>query len=507
MNGCKKAMKCIVKNKYIILSSLIFGIIFTLCSTTSPLYPFCDESHCFFTVGKAILNGQVLYKDILEQKGILIYLLQIPAYLISHKNFIGVWMIQLVLIIISSVFIFKSVYILTNSNKKSYIATVLLSVVIFTSAALASGQIVEVYVLPLFVITIYFLLVENKNKQLQERKIIIHMFIIGIIIGIVFWMKYSLCGFFIGFIATNIIFDLKNRKFLLIIKKIISLMIGFLIITIPCVLYFVINDAFLDLLNYYIINNISGYGTDISLLTTLKNYITTFITELKWNPSMMILLILSIIYILKTKKLDKKTKITLMVAILMHYIIIFSHGAMFPYYFFAFSPVLVFGVTGIVETLTILMKKNSISKNFINILLVLYTILCLIIVIIFIPCPRQFLKNPTSLAQYKFAKYMNEKYENPTSLDYGFLDGGFYTVADIVPNVWAFSKLNWNNQKMNDSQNEAIKNKQTDFVILRSLSTDDVIIPEYLEENYRFIMKNTQYRVNDKFTYYLYEKK
>ena len=153
------------------------------------------------------------------------------------------------------------------------------------------------------------------------------------------------------------------------------------------------------------------------------------------------------------------------------------------------------------------MKKNSISKNFINILLVLYTILCLIIVIIFIPCPRQFLKNTTSLAQYKFAKYMNEKYENPTSLDYGFLDGGFYTVADIVPNVWAFSKLNWNNQKMNDSQNEAIKNKQTDFVILRSLSTDDVIIPEYLEENYRFIMKNTQYRVNDKFTYYLYEKK
>ena len=102
---------------------------------------------------------------------------------------------------------------------------------------------------------------------------------------------------------------------------------------------------------------------------------------------------------------------------------------------------------------------------------------------------------------------MNDKYENPTSLDYGFLDGGFYTVADIVPNVWAFSKLNWNNQKMNDSQNEAIKNKQTDFVILRSLSTDDVIIPEYLEENYRFIMKNTQYRVNDKFTYYLYEKK
>ena len=206
-------------------------------------------------------------------KGILIYLLQIPAYLISHKNFIGVWMIQLVLIIISSVFIFKSVYILTNSNKKSYIATVLLSVVIFTSAALASGQIVEVYVLPLFVITIYFLLVENKNKQLQERKIIIHMFIIGIIIGIVFWMKYSLCGFFIGFIATNIIFDLKNRKFLLIIKKIISLMIGFLIITIPCVLYFVINDAFLDLLNYYIINNVDFNIFGISTILYDNNYI------------------------------------------------------------------------------------------------------------------------------------------------------------------------------------------------------------------------------------------
>lgn len=503
MNVYRKIKQIIKENKYIILASVIFLLVFTLCSTTSPLYPFCDESHCFFTVGKAILNGKVLYKDILEQKGLLIYLIQIPAYLISHRNFIGVWTIQIMLMTISAIFIFKTAHLLTNSNKKSYIATILLAIIIFTSASLASGQTVEVYVLPCFIISIYLLLKDEKS----QKEIFTHRFIIGFIAGLVFWMKYSLCGFLFGCVAVNIIFNLKDKKIMLSIKEVTSVAAGFFIVTVPCILYFVINDAFSELIDFYIVNNISGYGTNISLFGTLKNYIITFFTELKWNPIMTIVLVASVIYILKTKKINKKVKINLIVSTLMHYIIIFSHGAMFPYYFFAFSALLIFGVVGIVEMASILLKKGSINKKSTGILLTAITVSSLIIAVIFIPCPRQFLKTKSSLAQYEFAEYMNKEYKKPTSLDYGFLDGGFYTAADIVPNVWAFCGLNWNNPKMYNSQIEAIKNQQTDFVILRALSTSEVVIPEYLEEKYQLVMKKTQYRVNEKFTYYLYERK
>lgn len=510
MNLYKKYRKNIAINKNMILAAIVFCLIFTICSTTSPLYPFCDESHCFFTVGKALLNGQVLYKDIIEQKGLLIYLLQIPAYLISHKNFFGVWLIQLGLMFISAIYFYKTVFLLTNSNKKSYISTILIALAIFTSNALASGQIVEVYVLPLFIISIYLLLKTNNENNI--KKSLIYMFILGIIVGIIFWMKYSLLGFYFAYIIVNLIFDIKDKKYLLSIKKITMILLGFLIITIPCISYFVLNNAFSELIDYYFINNVSGYGATFSLFGTLKSYGTTLLTEFKWSPVMTILLLLSLVYIIISGKLSKKVKIILFSSIIMHYIVIFIHGAMFPYYFFAFGAILIFGAVGIVEVLNkilclIFSSRFLVNKKINNIIIFIFTISCIILSIIFMPCPRQFLKNPSNLAQYKFAEYMHDRYKEPTSLDYGFLDGGFYTVADIVPNVWAFCGLNWDNPRMYQSQLEAIKNKKVNFVILRALSGVAVIIPDYLEQNYKLVMKKSQYRVNTKFTYYLYENK
>ena len=50
----------------------IFSVIMiTICSKSSPLYPMnnWDDANCFFTVGKAVGNGEVMYRDIFEQKG------------------------------------------------------------------------------------------------------------------------------------------------------------------------------------------------------------------------------------------------------------------------------------------------------------------------------------------------------------------------------------------------------------------------------------------------------
>ena len=41
----------------------------TICSKSSPLYPMNDwvDANCFFTVGRSMLSGKVLYRDIFEQ--------------------------------------------------------------------------------------------------------------------------------------------------------------------------------------------------------------------------------------------------------------------------------------------------------------------------------------------------------------------------------------------------------------------------------------------------------
>ena len=63
----------------------------TLCSRSSPLYPLndWDDVNCFFTVGKAMFSGRVLYRDIYEQKGFLLYVVYGLAWLISRRSFFG----------------------------------------------------------------------------------------------------------------------------------------------------------------------------------------------------------------------------------------------------------------------------------------------------------------------------------------------------------------------------------------------------------------------------------
>ena len=69
----------------------------SLMSKSSFLYPLNDwvDSNCFFTVGKALLSGKVLYRDIFEQKGPLIYFLHALAARISYRSFLGMYFFEI----------------------------------------------------------------------------------------------------------------------------------------------------------------------------------------------------------------------------------------------------------------------------------------------------------------------------------------------------------------------------------------------------------------------------
>ena len=75
---------------------LVSAVLLALCSRSSPLYPMNDwvDANCFFTVGKAMFNGRVPYRDLYEQKGVLLYFLYGLGWLLSHRSFLGVYMIE-----------------------------------------------------------------------------------------------------------------------------------------------------------------------------------------------------------------------------------------------------------------------------------------------------------------------------------------------------------------------------------------------------------------------------
>lgn len=499
------------KNLFCIFAIIVFCSIFTICATTSPLYAICEESHCFFSVGKAILNGQVLYRDILEQKGLLIYVLQIPAYLISHTNFIGVWIIQMLLMTITAILIYKIAINVDLTPSFAFLSVVLFAVIIFTSNALSSSQTVELYVLPGFTFSVYtsckFL---TKKEDIPFR----YIFLNGLIAGIILWMKYSLLGFYFAWAAVICIRLLLNNKPKKAFKSGALFILGMISISIPCVLYFAANKSIPDLINYYFLNNIQEYGEKINFADIINSYSWTFFHQFDINK-VLFLCILASLLLTVISKISLTLKLQYIFCIVLQFCTVYLHGAMMSYYFFAFS---IFLIPGIIITLYLFQKTVTTRVHFkktISILCMVATTVTVSLTSLCVafynrPRPARFLESTDGLAQYEFAKYMNQKTESPTLLDFNELDGGFYTFADIIPSTWAYCKLNWQNPQMDADLLNTVSEKKVEFVIVRlpgDVNIESQNMPVELMNNYAVVKKITQYRVNDLFSYFLLEKK
>jgi hypothetical protein len=106
------------------------------------------------------------------------------------------------------------------------------------------------------------------------------------------------------------------------------------------------------------------------------------------------------------------------------------------------------------------------------------------------------------LPQYRFAEKMQEV-ESPTLLNYGFLDGGFYFAADILPNTKYFCELNINDQEMYAIQNQYVEQGLVDFLVTRNKKLDDCDLKAC---PYTLIDSADMFFENEIYTYRLYQK-
>ena len=69
------------------------ALMLLFASQCSPLYPInlWDDANCLLTVGRVMRRGGVLYRDIYEQKGPLLYLIHALAACVSDTSFWGVY--------------------------------------------------------------------------------------------------------------------------------------------------------------------------------------------------------------------------------------------------------------------------------------------------------------------------------------------------------------------------------------------------------------------------------
>ena len=111
-------------------------------------------------------------------------------------------------------------------------------------------------------------------------------------------------------------------------------------------------------------------------------------------------------------------------------------------------------------------------------------------------------KKKEDTVQYKFAKIINEK-ENATLLNYGFLDGGFYLAADILPEFKYFCQLNIPLDEMYEETERYIEEGIPDFVVMKVWYLNE---NELQSDKYREVARESAKFRENEVEYVLYER-
>ncbi len=497
---------------FFLIYAFFLMLFFTQSSPLFVINPWVD-SNAFFTMGKGMMNGLVPYRDLFEQKGPLLYSLHAFAYTVSHTTFLGVYILESIAMFTNIFFAYKISRLYLNWMPSVLIA-LFFPLFILNQNAFRFGDSAEEFAMP-FLMILLFITLRNlrHSSEFIFRKS--DYMLNGVILGCVFWIKYTLIGAWIGFYIAILCLCLLKKTWRELLKAIVFTFIGLVISSIPWFIYFGLNHAIKDLLNVYIKFNLVTYSMQVSTIGKIVNSAVIFGRALNFNFENKIMIMIGLItFMFSWKFLRSKEQKFILLSIIVFLILgVYFGGRNYPYYFLIITPLSLFGMIAlgnIFHPSSKSLGSNLLKeKNWLVIICVaaISTYLCFGYNSNIIDS-KLFHKEP--LAQQKFAKLMNEE-PNPTLLNYGSLDGGFYLAANIVPNVRYFERQNISYKQYPenmDEQNRYIKEGKVQFIVVRVNVWENKIdkkIP-YLNDRYRLISQQQQ-RVEGKLYRFLLYKR
>ena len=485
--------------KLYIFSFLISFVILLFCTKNSPLYPFNNwvDENAFFTVGKAWTHGIVPYRNIFEQKGPLLYFIFMLGSIISKKSFIGIFVFEVISLTITLIFSCKIIQLFLK-DKFIYPILPLLASIICSSGFFVHGGSVEEFCFPFLFISLYYFLKHFINSKISY----IELFINGFIAGCVSMMKFNLLGFWFIFMAAiffDFIFSKEIKKaFISCVVFLAGMMLPIGIFSI----YFLSVHGFRDFINTYIMYNAFSYSVKIPIFERIVKVFTILYKQVTINFIIFNLIYLGLLYFALNKKIIKNNicKISLILMFVFSGLGIYWGTLDFKYYFLFLTSFIIIGL--IAFYYYVYGNKDIKGRKF-----VLNIIFSIIVSIVFIANSSNLdymKKSKNNLVQYKFAEEIN-KTKNATLLNYGFLDGGFYFAADVLPNTKYFEKQNMPVEGCDATLLTEITQKKFDYIVTRSYVAFDPVNKE-IKDNYDLIDEVKETTEGIEFKYSLFKR-
>lgn len=494
------------KNWKILGYCFLLSILFLLIGTkSSPLYQFNDwvDANIFFTVGKSMVRGVVPYVELFEQKGPLLYLIYGIGSLISYKTFFGVFLLEVAFFTIFLYYTYRCFQLYLKKETCCWLLPLFVAAIIPLRCFTHGGS-AEEFCFPFLMISLFHLLKFLKEEELKISKKVI--FINGIIAGGILWIKYTLLGFWFAWMLCIFLLLFSNKRIKEAIQDGFIFLGGMVLASIPWILYFGLHHGIQDLIEVYFTFNIKYYSSEVSLFEKLGKTLHLLQFNFRYYLQFTFFILIPIVISFFTPILfpKKGRSFVLLLSVFLLGIGIYIGGTNYRYYALILAPFMMLGFL-----LIGILIEHYFSYSKTSVLWAIVNCFCIIAGLFYTyqqsPNTAMLTWKKEEYAQFVFADIISQN-ADPTLLNYGFLDGGFYTTTGTIPKHYFFMRNNISYKvfpKLMKEQRRYVKEKQPHYVIVR---TPTSISYEVVKENYHEIKRHQQIFQGNPIEYILFER-
>lgn len=430
-----------------------------VCSKSSPLFAFNDwmDANAFYTIGKAMMNGMVLYRDVFDQKGPLLFAVYGLAWLADRDGFFGVLLLEIVCF--AAFFYYSCKTVALFVGRFSPLWMLLPGACIAASRPFVHGGSAEELCLPLFAAALYRLLAFACVPQRQRRPLPLRRVLAqGVLAGCVLWVKFNLLGLFLGWVLWFAAAYLRRGWYRQLGQSCGAYLGGMALATLPWLLYFGWNGALPTLFRDYFYGNIFLYpavGDGSPLLLRLPQRLWWFCHD---APLLALLIGAGMLFVLWQARHTRQTAV--LTALLCTgaglAVGITAAGVYLIYYLL---PLAVYAPLGIAAPVQLAQRHGGGRLRWLA--LPLAAAVCLWMS----PNAPYHLRRPEELPQYRFAAAIAAAGPQARLLNYNAIDGGFYTPTGLLPPCRFYCRMNVYGEQAGLEQEELMRAGAVDFVV------------------------------------------
>ena len=449
---------------YDYIIAIAFGIIIPfLVSSGSPMIPIngINDAHCLLTVGRSLIHGKIVYRDLVEQKGPVLYFINALGALISPYDFKGVYIMEVISCFVFTIFGIRTTRLLTGSTYSpvSSIAVGILTFVSYSSNCFAYGDTAEEFCLPFMAAGLYLCVKAVSSGKITFRETIPT----GIMIAAIFWIKFTVCGMFVGIALYLCFYYIKLRDIRGLLRTIAGVLIGFIALSVPVMLFFAANKALPEMIDIYFVQNIFRYNMgsseEASLITKIFDPVLMLLLYSGRNFQLPLFFGIGQIFMYKR---NKKTAFMLTTAFITCFFFAFIGSKSYPYYAFALTPLTIIGWAPAAYGLNMLLKTRKGSLQ--NILAVALAVITCGLSLGSARNTEHYGVKKEDYPGYNLSQIIMQD-DDRSLICYAFLDRGFYTYTYQDPDMRYFTYLNADSEHILEVQRDLIRSHEYKYII------------------------------------------